>query len=84
MVAGLAEILHRLAHATDLRCAAFGGTRGGGRVVQAPEHVAYDGPSLVAEQVKHIADLEVAEALHQSRKQEHADDDHDPDQQHRE
>ena len=39
--------------------------RGGGHIVQAAEHLADDSAPLVAEQVKHVADLKVAEALHQ-------------------
>ena len=60
--------------------AASEGARGGGRFVQGPEHVADDGAPPVADQMKHVADLKVAEALHQSRKHQHADDDHDPDE----
>ena len=40
--------------------AASGATRGGGRIVQAAEHLADDGAPLVAEQMKHVADLKVA------------------------
>ena len=80
--AGLAEILHRLRHGSEPRAArhCFGSARGGGRIVQAAEHVADHGAALVADQVKHVADLKVAEALHQPRKHEHADNDHDPDE----
>ena len=64
--------------------AAFGLALGGGRIVQGPEHVANDGAPSVADQMKHVADLKVAEALHQPRKQQHADDDHDPHERRRE
>ena len=55
------KILRRLGHAAELRRArrAFGRMRGGG-IVQAAEHLADDGAPLVAEQVKHVADLKVA------------------------
>ena len=57
---------------------------GGGRIVQPPEHLFDDGAPPVADQMQHVADLKVAEALHQSRKHEHADDDHDPHEKRRE
>ena len=84
--ARFANIRHRLGHAAEPRRArrASGKMRGGGRIVQAAEHLPDHGAPLVANQVKHVADLKVAEALHQPRKQEHAGNDHDPDEQHRE
>jgi hypothetical protein len=59
--ARFAKILHRLGHAAEPRRArrAFGRMRGGG-IVQAAEHLPDDGAPLVAEQVKHVADLKVA------------------------
>ena len=56
------KILHRLGHAAEPRRArrAFGRMTGGGRIVQAAEHLADDDAPLVAEQVKHVADLKVA------------------------
>ncbi len=84
--AGLAEILHRLGRAAEPRVArrGFGRARGGGRIVEGPEHVADDGAPLVADQMKHVADLKVAEALHQPREHEHAGDDHDSHERRRE
>ena len=35
--------------------------------LEAPEHLADDGAPLVADQLQHVADLKVAEALHQPR-----------------
>ena len=68
--AGLAEILHRLGRAAEPRVArrASRSARDRGLIVQAPEHVANDVAPLIADQVKHVADLKVAEALHQPRK----------------
>ena len=65
--ARFAKILHRLGHAAEPRRArrAFGTMKGGGRIVQAAEHLADDRASLIAKQVKHVADLKVAQALHQ-------------------
>jgi hypothetical protein len=39
---------------------------------------------VIADQVEHIRDLKIAQALHQARKHEHADDDQDPDDPRRE
>ena len=52
--------------------------------MQAPEHLADHGASPVADQMKHVSDLKVAKALHQPSKHEHANYDHDPNEEHRE
>ena len=82
MVRGLPKYFNVwVARPSRARPAAPSGARGAADASSsAPEHVADDGAPLVADQMKHIADLKVAEALHQPRKQEHADDDHEPDE----
>ena len=57
--AGFAKILHRLGHAAEPRGARldFGRMSASGRILQAAEHLADHGAPLVANQVKHVADL---------------------------
>ena len=42
-------------------------------LIEALKHLAYDLAALVADDVKHISDLEVCQALHQRGKQQHAE-----------
>jgi hypothetical protein len=42
-------------------------------LVEALKHLAYAFATLVADYVKHVSDLEVAQALHQRGKQKHAE-----------
>ena len=83
---GLAEILLRSSHGSEPHVAPrrFKSARAGGLVRLASEHLADHGAPLVADQLKHVADLKVAKALHQPRKREHADNDQDSDEKHRE
>src|SRR4051812_22541548 len=43
------------------------------RLIEPLKHLAYDLAALVSDDVKHVGDLEVAQAFHQRGKQQHAE-----------